>query len=706
MSITTMTIGDLCISPHNSRTNRRDIEAIAGMARSLAARGQIYPLVVHPMPTTQGKRRQWGILAGQRRFLAYRMLIDEGVLPPGHPIEVIVRDIQDEGEMIELSLEENLVRVDLRRYEIYSAVARAHAAGRSINEIAEANGQTPETVRQWIRLGNLEAKVFQALADGTIGDAQARAFAATEDKELQRAIFDQVMRWPAAERDPASIRKLLKVGDSDLTRMLNFVGEKAFKEANGQYELDMFADDAEQRGRVVDEGLLLQLVEAKLDRVRDLLRRQCGRDIRFEANYPRDSEYGGIARDLEISIEPQPSSDEDSTRLAALKEEMAELVARAESIVDDDALDDATRARLIAEIDQRYEPMEAEVAAIGDRMTIALPEGNIFATLVIEQHGELEVRFWWANRKEKRRAEKAAQARTADPDRPEPAPISAGIIPPPAAPAIDDVRAPAVTGSAAIDTSYGHLVRQQADAAIRAEHGLTSDGIMALRGIRREVLRAGLVTEAEEYGGSHGLAFVVWSLARLELAGGHPHEFGARRLGQGFRDGSIEADSHVARTEAHRRWKDAVADLRAHSSMQLQDLAAAFLSFCNEPPAFRRKAGAIVAGLMLERSLNAGGYEVPVHNALAMWCALDDPAVFRELAQPTEELVDLFPRAQRIAMARPLASSFASANWDKLKAADLSAPVTRVLKEAKDWVHPLLRFGLAPIHIAPTGTRQ
>jgi len=695
VSFTTMTIGDLCVSPYNVRQNALDANAVEGMAESLLARGQLYPLVVHPMPAKRGAKKKWGALAGGRRYRAFKLLIDSGRLPSNHPIEVITREITDEAELVDLSLAENLVRVDLRPYEVYAAVARAHARGRSLKDIADTNGQTLETVRRWARLGNLHPEIFAALERADISQDQARAFAATEDQDLQHTVWVQIMNIPGSgwNRDAATIRRMLKIGDSDLTMMLRFVGEAAYTKAGGRYELDLFADDAEARGRVVDEGLLAKLAEEKLDRIRALLRRQTGRDdLRFEREVPRDKEYGGIARDLEISAEPCPASDADAARLEFLKMEMLELEVRAETIVDNSAIDAAERDRQIAEIDRDYIPMERELAAIGDRMRIDLPNGDIFATLTIEPNGEVDTRFWWASRKERRKAEKAASPTVAAST--DNAPVSAGPIAsrPSSGPSVGTI--PPM--SHAIDASYGYGIRQQADVAIRETHGLTAEGIMALRAIRREALRAALVREADLYNGQLAQDYVIWTLARLELQGGHSHEVGARRLSSGYRDGSPGSEAHVQRTVAHGIWEKAIAELKAHPSMTLPDHREAFAEFANSFGPFRRRAAAVVAGLMLERSLNAGGYQVPVHDFLASWCGIDVPEVFREMVEPTEEFVDLFPRAARIAMGRSVAPGFASAGWEKLKAADLTAPVTRALKDAKDWIHPLLRFGDDP----------
>ena len=54
MSVTTMTIDALCVSPFNCRTNEVDANNVAGLAKSLLTRGQIHPLSVHPI---KGGRR-------------------------------------------------------------------------------------------------------------------------------------------------------------------------------------------------------------------------------------------------------------------------------------------------------------------------------------------------------------------------------------------------------------------------------------------------------------------------------------------------------------------------------------------------------------------------------------------------------------------------------------------------------------------------
>ncbi|MDX3908873.1 MAG: ParB/RepB/Spo0J family partition protein [Sphingobium sp.] len=684
MSFRTMTIGELCVSPYNVRQNRADANSIQGMAESLLARGQLYPLVVHPMPAAKGQPTIYGAFAGGRRYRAFKLLIEQGRIPADHPIEVIVREGMSEAQLVEMSLAENLVRVELRPYEVFAAVYRAHERGRTIQEIAETNGQTVPTVQRWARLGNLEPIVFNALEDGLIDQAQAKAFAATEDHALQRHVYEQLQRLPgsAFARSPEVIRRMLKVGDGEQRKLLRFIGEQTYRDAGGRYELDLFAEDSEERGRVVDDGVLVQLAEAKLEAMRQQLRRQSGRDLRFATEYPADREFGGVAKDLEISPQLKPRSDADGRRMEDLRERMAELEAKAEKLLEDP--DTPARVAAIATIDADYEPMEEELAALEARQHLILPDGDIFGTLIVEPDGELEIRWWWASRKTKRAAEgRKAPSRAA----------SAGPIPKVDARAAEQALRPGpVQGGKAIDSTYHFLERQRADAAIKLDHGLTQDGIQAMRSVRRQMLRAALLFNADE-NGTLANDYLIWSMARRELRGGMAHELGCSALVHDRENvPGVAAATLLGQTEANAAWKRAVETVREHASMKEEDLVSAFRQYKAAGAYFRNTVAAVVAGLSLVRSANADGYRVPLHDLLAEQTGYASDAKLRELVEPTEDMVELLPRAQRLAYAQPFVDAASFRTWDKLKVVELVAPVARALKRAKAWVHPMLRF--------------
>lgn len=675
MTFTTMTIGDLCVSPFNCRKNRVDANAVEGMAESLLARGQLYPLVVHPLPVEPKKKPVWGAIAGGRRYRAFKLLIDDGRLPATHPIEVIVRDAMDEAELVEMSLAENLVRVELRPYEVFTAVARAHERGRSLKDIAETNGQSVHTIRQWCRLGNLDPEILTALEEERISQEHAKAFAATADRSLQHHAFEQFMQRPVFERAQSAsinlIRRLLKVGDTEQLKHLNFVGDAVYREAGGRFELDLWADEAEMRGRVENEGLLLELSDAKLAKAKDRLRLQAGRNLRFSSDYPRDGHFALL--DLEITAEWVPLEPAVADRLAYLQAEMDELAHSAAKILEQP--DSPERKAAIADIDVDYLPLEREADAIDARRQLILPEGDIFGTLMIEDDGALEIRWWWDSRQAKRAAQK--RNGVASP----PIPLSAGpIVRPPSSIAIDDRASPGA--------------RQTADAAIRDGHGLSKEGVEIMRSVRQAMLRAALIQEARSnLSGDLGSDLLVFCLARDRLT--HP----SRASDRGMAGFAVRHDvqppsvaDHVNRTEAQRIWREAVERLKAHRSMTEPDLVTAFDAFIGEDHAWKNEAAAIVAGCALERSADADGYRIDLHDYVATQAGYDVPAKMRSLVEPTDEMVELMPREHRLKWAKLVTDEATYRRWEKLKASALVAPLGKALRKSKAWVHPLLWF--------------
>ncbi len=682
MSFRTLTVDELCVSPFNVRSNHHDANAVAGMAESLLTRGQLYPLVVHPMPRKGRQKQIWGALAGGRRYRAFRQLVDQGRLPADTPIEVIVREGITEGELREISLAENLVRLDLRPYERFAAVASALAKGRTIRDIADGTGQSQRAIAQWARLGNLEPTIFQALEEERISEAQAMAFAATEDHALQLHAFAIFQGWSAYDRKAdysvGAIRRLLKIGDREQARLLRFVSEKAYADAGGRYELDLFADAAEHRGRVVDEGLLVQLADAKLEAARETLRAQLRRteptrDLRFEVEYPRDGNYGGTAHDLEITPAWGGLPSDKAERLEYIANEMAELEHRADKLLDQP--DTPERAAAIAEIDTVYVPLELEFAALEAEQALTLPAGDLFATLIIQEDGLLETRFWWASRKAMRAAQGLEGANRT-------------LINTPAD------RTAQIRDGDALKDKYSPAAKQAA-AVVKEDQGLSQAGLEIMRSIRRELLRAALVNDADHgMRGETAQDYLLWNLARDALMrDSYAQDRGMKGLALSWQGGPPpEAAEHVERTEAHRIWQSAVDELKAHPAMAQADLVAAFAAWCDEDAFWKRKAAAVVAGLALERSAEADGYRIPLHDFVASRAGAADPALLHSWCEPTEELLDLLPRAQRLELVRPHVTATVFRAWEKMKARDLSAPIARTLAGVRDWIHPILRF--------------
>jgi ParB family transcriptional regulator, chromosome partitioning protein len=605
-----VTIDRIDISPFNVRTHRGDIEDTAALEASIREEGLLNPIAVHPIGDDEGAPR-YGAVAGGRRTRAIRNLIARGELPANWPVRVFVHGGLSEAELIEISITENLQRRDLRDYELCAGVARAADGGHDLDTIARALAQPdPGRVAQWLRLGRLAPPVFKAFASGLLSLDRARAYAATEDPALQAAVFERLSTGHESAHTPLAIRTALKVGDATLARQLAFVGEATYRDAGGRWELDLFAEEADHRGRVVDEALLARLVETELARVRDDVRVSCeDRDLRFIPEKPR---------------------------------------------TDFDLVDYA---------------LEVRPGREGERIT--LPKGDIVAHIELDREGRPEISFWWASRKAKF-AQGGSQT-----------PVSLGPI----------ARAMPIADQAALRDRDRIGGARTADAALKDDMGLSQDGVQLMRSQRREILRAMLVRNAEERG-TVGRDYLVWSQLRM-LAGADTTLFtGMNRLSTetigGF-DLAARAKRLIALSGVREPVEAALAELAGQSSFTGGDPAEAFADFCASPDRLKNLAAALVAGFALERSLNADGYRIPAHDAVAHATRLAGESEIRQYWSPTEALLDLFAKSARIGFAATVAGDAVTTDWAPLKSADVSIRAAEVLSNSH-WLPDILAF--------------
>lgn len=278
---------DLHKSSLNVRRNKEDSEATEALEASIARVGLLVPLIVHPADAAAPT--PWGVLAGGRRLRAIGQLIAAGRLPADWPIAAKVAELTD-AKVTEASLSENLIRRDLRPYEVHAAIADAHDQGDSVEEIAAQLGQTPAWVRRHLRLGKLARPIFDAYAGGDLSFDQASAYAATADTDLQLEVWEAHRQLSGWQHSAARIRAALKVGDREAARLLLFVGEAVYLGAGGMVEPDLFADGGDARVRITDEALLRELAEERFAVERDRIRKTAERPaLRFATEPPQFS---------------------------------------------------------------------------------------------------------------------------------------------------------------------------------------------------------------------------------------------------------------------------------------------------------------------------------------------------------------------------------------------------------------------------------
>jgi len=208
------------IEPHPDQPRRHfDEDALEELARSIAARGVIQPVVVRPM----GAGR-YQLVAGERRWrAAQRARL--------HEIPAIVRQL-DDREVTALALIENLQREDLNPIEEARAYQRlSEQDGLTQQEIATFVDKSRSHVANMMRLLALPGEVLTMVERGQLSMGHARALAVLPDpvplaretaakgfsvRDVERLAKrvtrpDAAPRRARAERDPASAADIAAV---------------------------------------------------------------------------------------------------------------------------------------------------------------------------------------------------------------------------------------------------------------------------------------------------------------------------------------------------------------------------------------------------------------------------------------------------------------------------------------------------------------
>lgn len=156
-----------------------DEDALEDLAKSIAARGLIQPIVVRP----HGKDYQ--IVAGERRWrAAQRARL--------HEVPVIVRDL-DEAETLEIAIVENIQREDLNAIEEAEAYAKLIGEfGHTQDALARIVHKSRSHIANLLRLLDLPPSVRERVVQGALTMGHARALIGAPDPEkLARIVVER-----------------------------------------------------------------------------------------------------------------------------------------------------------------------------------------------------------------------------------------------------------------------------------------------------------------------------------------------------------------------------------------------------------------------------------------------------------------------------------------------------------------------------------
>lgn len=322
------------LAPWRGNVRRTGVtDGIDELAASIAAHGLLQSLVVR-----EGRRGKYDIIAGGRRYLALRSLVDAGVLPKDQPIPCLLA--ANEADATELSLAENVVRAPMHPADQFEAFRALIDEGATVTDVAARFGLSEHAVSQRLKLGRLAPAILSAYRDGEIDLECAQAFTVSDDHDAQQRVYDDLTSW---NRQPHTIRRALTTDEVATTdKRVRFVGLDTYQAAGGLIRQDLFSEDGS--GYLQDVSLLDSLVAEKLAA---LATNTAGEGWLWVDSAP-EIDHQALARYSRRYPEHVPLPKKLQAELDRLSEEY-------DTLVDDD---DADTERLTA-IDARIDELNA-----------------------------------------------------------------------------------------------------------------------------------------------------------------------------------------------------------------------------------------------------------------------------------------------------------------------------------------------------------
>ena len=191
------------------------------------------------------------VIAGGRRLAALNALKYKNDIP--------VQIIEDDVDLTEVSLSENLYRQDLTGPQIRAALLRMtngeHPTVKQAKAIGDRLGFNKDEVRRAVAMAKVHPDILNALEGERNAADKIKAFAKTDDQELQLNVFNTLNDGEDGYWAAYQVSRALGFNGYQLHNRLEKVTRKAYTKAGGKVETNLFDDDV----RVSDPALLEKL---------------------------------------------------------------------------------------------------------------------------------------------------------------------------------------------------------------------------------------------------------------------------------------------------------------------------------------------------------------------------------------------------------------------------------------------------------------
>jgi len=176
-----LSLDKIHVNPNQPRTNF-DSNQIDNLVVSIKELGIIQPITVRKINDDK-----YEIISGERRYRASKIANLES-------IPCYIKAVEDETDLLKMSLVENVQRVDLDPIEIALTYERfINEYNLNIDAISRLVGKDRSTISNYIRLLKLDPIIQSGIRDGFLSMGHGRALINVDDKKLQIEIYEQII---------------------------------------------------------------------------------------------------------------------------------------------------------------------------------------------------------------------------------------------------------------------------------------------------------------------------------------------------------------------------------------------------------------------------------------------------------------------------------------------------------------------------------
>jgi len=204
-------INEIRINPNQPRSNF-DKNEIDSLAKSINELGIIQPITVRKINS-----ENFEIISGERRYRASKKIgLDS--------IPCYVKGVDNQTDLLKMSLVENVQRVDLDPIEIgltYERLINEYKL--DTDKLSVLVGKDRSTILNYIRLLKLDPIIQSGIRDGFLSMGHGRALINIDDEKIQVKIYKQIISSKLSVRQTENLVKGIKrkgsINSSDVSKI-------------------------------------------------------------------------------------------------------------------------------------------------------------------------------------------------------------------------------------------------------------------------------------------------------------------------------------------------------------------------------------------------------------------------------------------------------------------------------------------------------